>query len=116
MKAFPSAVVTYERLHKVQAFRKFTKVRRKKPKYIFYYYILQCGSILYAFAQTCQDESGHANRTLFQLIQAPLTRIPHYVSIAQLLVKYTDHLHPDYAMLMQCSQRLTLIAADVQNL
>ncbi|GAB5588655.1 Ras protein-specific guanine nucleotide-releasing factor [Umbelopsis nana] len=90
MKAFPSAVVTYERLHKVQAFRKFTK--------------------------TCQDESGHANRTLFQLIQAPLTRIPHYVSIAQLLVKYTDHLHPDYAMLMQCSQRLTLIAADVQNL
>jgi hypothetical protein len=27
MKAFPSAVVTYERLYKVQAFRKFTKVR-----------------------------------------------------------------------------------------
>lgn len=29
MKAFPSAVVTYERLYKVQAFRKFTKVSRK---------------------------------------------------------------------------------------
>ncbi|KAG2183972.1 hypothetical protein INT44_008983 [Umbelopsis vinacea] len=90
MKAFPSAVVTYERLYKVQAFRKFTK--------------------------TCQDESGHLGRNLFSLIQAPLTRIPHYVSIAQLLVKYTDHLHPDYAMIVQYAQRMQLIAADVQNL
>jgi hypothetical protein len=66
--------------------------------------------------QTCQDESGHLGRNLFHLIQAPLTRIPHYVSIAQLLVKYTDHLHPDYAMIVQYAQRMQLIAADVQNL
>ncbi|KAG2175617.1 hypothetical protein INT43_001264 [Umbelopsis isabellina] len=90
MKAFPSAVVTYERLYKVQVFRKFTK--------------------------TCQDDSGQPNCSLFQLLQAPLKRIGYYVSAVQLLVKYTDHLHPDYAMLTQCAQRLSLIAADVQPL